>query len=452
VPKAIAQAVSEPTAAGIVRAVTRLVESGALPPGTRLPTVRELAAALDVSPNTVAKAWSLLDDRRIITTRGRGGTLVADPGERTQPKRFFRLGTNPGSFACDLSTGVPDAELLPSLKIALEAMTDQTLVSSYHGPPVLPELEEVVRDDLRSSFQVEALTIVDGALDAIDRLLALLGGPGRRVVVEEPTFPAIIDLVEANGCVPLGVAVDEDGPGPKALAAALRRGADVVVLQPRAHNPTGARLTEHRAGELAQVLHAAPEVVVIEDDHTGDVSSVPLYSLATLLPDRTVYVRSYSKSHGPDLRLAVVAGPAPLVERLASRRRLGPSWSSRLLQGVLYTMLTDSRAQQAVARARDIYARRRTRLQNALHARGMKTTGADGINLWVPVSDEADALVSLAAAGIGVAPGAPFFICSPSPAHIRVTCGLLENRVDEVGDAIAEAARSRQLRVAGPSR
>ena len=53
------------------------VRSGALPPGTRLPTVRELAGQLGVATNTVARAYRELELAAIVETRGRFGTFIS---------------------------------------------------------------------------------------------------------------------------------------------------------------------------------------------------------------------------------------------------------------------------------------------------------------------------------------------------------------------------------------
>ena len=54
-----------------------------------------------------------------------------------------------------------------------------------------------------------------------------------------------------------------------------------------------------------------------------------------------MHIRSYSKSHGPDLRLAAVGGAGDVVDPVANRRLLGPGWSSRILQAVLVELLRD---------------------------------------------------------------------------------------------------------------
>lgn len=53
-----------------------------LPVGTRLPTVRRLAADLDLAVNTVARAYRELEESGLIETRGRAGTIVAAAGDR----------------------------------------------------------------------------------------------------------------------------------------------------------------------------------------------------------------------------------------------------------------------------------------------------------------------------------------------------------------------------------
>ena len=84
-----------------------------------------------------------------------------------------------------------------------------------------------------------------------------------------------------------------------------------------------------------------------------------------------MHIRSYSKSHGPDLRLAAVGGAGDVVGAVANRRLLGPGWSSRILQAVLLEMLDDRATLDAVGRARAEYARRRDWSADVLDAHGV---------------------------------------------------------------------------------
>jgi DNA-binding transcriptional MocR family regulator len=455
----IVEAVSDRSARGLATAVGRLIRSGDLPAGSRLPTVRVLARALGVSPTTVGGAWRSLAQVGVIETRGRNGSFVNGASAAGQPARFWRLAGGAGHFARDLSAGIPDPALLPPLGPALAHVDGQPPLSGYLDSPVLPTLENLVREAWSASGtgEPEAMTIIDGSLDGVDRVLASLVHFGDRVAVENPTFPPFLDLLDVLGAVPVPVAADDEGVLPDALDAALTgTGARVALLQPRAHNPTGASMSPGRARAVADVVARSPDAVVIEDDHSGAVAVAAPVSVMAHLPDRTVMIQSFSKSHGPDLRLAALGGPADIVEPLVARRHLGASWSSRFLQQLLVGMLTDPACVAAVERARTVYAERRSALLDALAARGVTASGRDGINLWVDVDDERDALVALAAQGIGVAPGSAFMVATgaadPASAggvgdHIRITTSVLPvEDVDTVADAVADAARPRARR------
>jgi DNA-binding transcriptional MocR family regulator len=279
-------------------------------------------------------------------------------------------------------------------------------------------------------------------MDALDRVAAVVLRLGDRVVVEHPCFPPLLDLLDQMGCVVVGVDVDDDGLTLAGLRAALAvDDVRAVFVQPRAQNPTGSRLTTRRAKALADLL-GSRETIVVEDDHANDIASAGLVSLGVWRPDRTVHIRSYSKSHGPDLRLAAVGGAGDVVTAVANRRLLGPGWSSRILQALLLELLQDPATPDVMAAARSAYARRWHLVADVLGAHDVAVTGTDGINLWMGVADERSAAVALATRGIGVAPGDPFLV-RPDDDHLRVTVGLVtgsEDRVREVAGHLAVAA------------
>jgi DNA-binding transcriptional MocR family regulator len=437
----IAGAVEDRSARGIAAAVSRLVTAGSLPTGSRLPTVRDVARELGVSPTTVSEAWGSLTRAGAIQTRGRSGTFVAAASVPRQRLRYAQLGGPLAGVSRDLSTGVPDHDLLPGLAGALKRIGDGRLTTSYLDAPVLPPLEAALR--ARWPFAPDRLTVVDGALDALDRITAAVVRFGDRVIVENPAFPPMLDLLDAIGATVVGVPVDGCGLVPSDLAAALADREPVAVyLQPRAHNPTGASMTAERASELAAILDRHPGVTIVEDDHAGDIVTAPPVSLGCHLPSRTVHVSSFSKSHGPDLRLAAIGGRGDLVAAVADRRLLGPGWSSRILQAVLLDLLTDPAAIAQVASARDEYARRRAALLAALSDRGVAAMAADGINMWIPVEDQQAAMVALAGHGIAVAPGKPFLVAPTGGDHVRLTVGLVRDGFDELADILAGACGS----------
>lgn len=435
--------ITERTARGIAAAVNRLITSGQLVAGDRLPTVRQVARAMGVSPTTVSDAWQILSALGAVEGRGRQGTFVGEPAGPGAPVRYRRITEGPGHFSLDLSSGIPDPALLPNIATAIASLPPGELTASYLDPAVLPALERHLIADW--PFAPEAFTVVDGAMDALDRIAQQCVRMGDRVIVENPTFPPVLDLLDHLGADIIGVPLDESGIIPDALAEALEASPVALFCQLRAHNPTGISTTPERVAALAKVLVDSPTLIV-EDDHSADIASAELVSIGRHLPQRTVHIRSFSKSHGPDLRLAAIGGEASVVRGVANRRMLGPGWSSRILQSVLLAMLRDPDTTATVDAARQQYAHRRRQVCEALARHGVPYTGSDGINLWVQVRDERAAMLALAAHGVGVAPGEPFFVDHSSrsngtPQWIRVTTAILdEHRAPDVADLLASAA------------
>ena len=279
---------------------------------------------------------------------------------------------------------------------------------------------------------------------------------GDRVVVEHPGFPPFLDLLDVLGAVAVPVALDEQGMIPEALAVTLRSRPVAVLVQPRAQNPTGASMTPTRAEALARVIRSdghGDELIVIEDDHSGMISTEGDVTLGTWLPAQVVHVRSFSKSHGPDLRIAALGGPRELIDRIVARRMLGPGWTSRMLQTILLDLLTDGASIDAVAEARRavLLAAARPRRRAA----GARSGGGAG-RRDEPVDAGAQRAVGARAArgrghsgGGGVA--VPRGVANGrmprrralafAAEFVRVTVGMVRDGVDEVADALATAAQ-----------
>jgi DNA-binding transcriptional MocR family regulator len=405
------------SASEIAASVERGVASGALAPGDRLPSVRALAASLDVSPTTVAAALSELRRRGVVVSRPRSGTRIGDrPPVRPRSAPVAPAGVR------DLASGNPDPAFLPDLAAALrELPAPQRL---YGDAPVLDELAAVAGREI---------AVVNGALDGIERVLAAHLSPGDTVVVEDPGWPGVIDLVRALGLRVAGARVDARGMLPADLERELRGGARAVVLTPRGQNPTGAAHDAERAAELRAVL--APDVLLVEDDHLGPVAGVEWHSAAGSTARRAV-VQSVSKWLGPDLRLAIVTGDELTLARVEGRQSLGPGWVSAILQRLAARLWTAT----DVAPARDEYVARRKAMLAALAAHGIEAHGASGLNVWVPVPDEDAAVRALLAAGASIAAGRPFRLASPTAVRIT-TAAVTPDEAPALAAALAAAVK-----------
>jgi DNA-binding transcriptional MocR family regulator len=432
------------TAKEISASVEAGLRSGQLTPGDHLPPVRELAGQLGISPTTVAAAYSDLRRRGLTTGTGRAGTRI-----RGAPPVSSRVYLSAPAGTRDLITGGPDPDLLP----LLPAQPARRSARMYAEAPVSPRLRRLAAGQLAADgIDTASLTVTGGALDGIERVLATWLTPADRVIVEDPGHAVTFDLLAAMGFTAVPVPVDDLGVRPAELAAALARGAGALIVTPRAQAATGAAWDAGRAAEIGEVLRRHPSVGVIEDDHAGPVAGVPAFSACAgpsgraglsgragfAGPARWVTLRSVSKSLGPDLRLAVMAGDEATITRVAGRQALGTGWVSYQLQEMVAELWSDASVGRTLAVAAQVYANRGAALRSALAAHGITASGRSGFTCWVPVADEDGVASSLAAAGWAVAPGQRFRIASPP--GVRISFARLEEA--DAASFAAEFARA----------
>lgn len=404
------------TAASIAASFEKQLASGAAGPGDPLPTVRDLARKLGVSPATVAAAYRLLRSRGVASGFGRRGTRVAARASLPAP-----VAMAVADGLVDLASGNPDPALLPPLEPALRTLHGGQIL---YGAPNHPLLAFAAAEFEADGIPGRAAVVVSGALDGIERVLREHVRVGDRVAVEDPSFVGVVDLVSACGCIPTPVALDEHGSDPEAVERALKQGCRAIVLTPRAQNPTGAAIDRDRAADLRRVLRRWPDVVLIENDYLAPVAGAAYFALRAGPRERWAVIRSTSKFLGPDLRVALMAGDELTVSRVRSRQALGARWVSHLLQQLVFALWSDPSSGRRLARAMEIYSQRRGALQAALANHGIAIRAHSGFNVWVPVRDEARVVHALADRGWAVAAGEPFRIRS-APA-IRVTASMLQ--------------------------
>jgi DNA-binding transcriptional regulator YhcF (GntR family) len=93
------------------------INDGRLPVGTKLPTVRALAAELGIAPNTIARAYRELEEAGLIETRGRAGSFVSSSGDES--RRLARDAAATYAATCR-ALGLPPEQALAIARAALE--------------------------------------------------------------------------------------------------------------------------------------------------------------------------------------------------------------------------------------------------------------------------------------------------------------------------------------------
>ena len=420
------------SAADIVTDIEARIAAGQLGPGDRLEPVRALAGRLGVAANTVAAAYRTLGDRGLAVAEGRRGTFIAARPPLSLASAQA-VPVPPG--VVDLASGNPDPELLPDLRPALASVSPRHVL--YGEPAMAGQLGELLAADLAADgLDTTHLCIVGGALDGIERTLGAHCRPGDRVGIEDPGYASVRELATAMALRPEPVRVDRFGPLPESVAAAIDRGIAAIVITPRAGNPTGAALDHDRAVELQSILAGAPELLVIEDDHAGRVAGQPYHSAIPADAERWAMVRSTAKSLGPDLRLAALAGDETTVVRTAGRQALAAGWVSHILQAVVAHLMADPAVGRSLDEAAAVYTDRRAAVIDVLRAGGVAAEGRSGLNVWVPVDDEAAVVAGMQRQGFAVRSGSRFRIGSGP--GVRISIGGSETAtLRSAADALA---------------
>jgi len=306
----------------------------------------------------------------------------------------------------------------------VEALTE-VLQSRLRADGIPVSSGDLLAGSSAQQFMVLAANVIGRATGRSEAVIA----------VEQPGYYTIFDAWDHAGVRMIGIETDENGARPESLESAIRNGANAVLLTPRAHNPTGASWTPDRLRALGDVLSRNSHVIAIEDDHFADVADDVSGSLLAdgRVEDRVIYIRSFSKSIAPDLRLSVAAARSPLKTLLQEAKGHADGWSSRLLQRVLSGVLQDDALGSWLARASSTYRTRRARVAEVIANCGIPGVVMwpvrNGVNLWIQLPSGFDAgeiIERGAALGVLAAPGEVFYL---SPGHhdvIRFNVGSVE--------------------------
>ncbi|MET0187538.1 MAG: aminotransferase class I/II-fold pyridoxal phosphate-dependent enzyme, partial [Pseudonocardia sediminis] len=214
----------------LAAAVRVLVDDGRLPSGTRLPAERALAAELSLSRVTVTHAYRDLRENGWADARQGSGTWVRLPDGPLRADGAWVPGPVRGGVI-DLTHAAPPApQLMAALVRRAVDRLDAELAGHGYVPDGLLALRERVADRFTArglATDPDQIVVTSGALHAIGTALGEPPGPGDRILVEHPTYPAVLDVIDDAGARPVPVALDRD---------------PVQTARPRAARQTAARV------------------------------------------------------------------------------------------------------------------------------------------------------------------------------------------------------------------
>lgn len=440
--KWLARRITGTGARDVSAGVANLIDSGELPSGTRLPTIRSLAAELDAKVSSVTGAWVYLRREGLVETRRRGGTLVRG---RQSAGQGAAAAPFAGWAAVEMIQALPDIALVPDTAPVFAASVDpgRPLGQALMIDPVLHSRLEEEWPYQAGSFAV----LPSGHAALLMTLRATRAAGATAVAAETPGLLRSSTIITGLTDERFAVEGDSEGPLPESLDRALGAGARVLVYQPSGRVPTGSCLTPRRRDVLADVLraHGGRTWIVEEDASSGLFDAA---SLGTLFPERTIRISQFWRALGADVAVIAVGGPAPIVDRIREEQRAGGVRVSGLLQSVLARLLSDAGMARKVVFAGRVYTRRHDMLAAGITSRGVQVHSHGGLFVWIPVADELRAVADLAALGVRVQAGSRAYLDPPADPHIRVATTRLPDDsglLDDLAAVIAGAASGRAL-------
>lgn len=306
----------------LASAIAEAIDSGELPAGAQLPPQRDLAEQLNVTVGTVGRAYNIVKKRQLVTGEVGRGTFVRDIAE-SDDRRTFLPELMPGTidFACFRS---PVDGLSKALSSAMAEVAERAVLLSMHKYPppggLMNHRSAGAAWIRRTGLDVspERVLVCGGAQQAIQLALVALAGPEETIVTEKLTYSGVKSLGALLNLRLQGVEIDVEGLVPEALDAAVReRGSRLLYLQPTVHNPTSATMPEARRRAIAEIVRKH-DMIVLEDDAGISALTDRPVPLSAHVPERSIYITSLSKSVSPALRIAFLAAPSQLVERLSN--------------------------------------------------------------------------------------------------------------------------------------
>ncbi|MEU7650255.1 PLP-dependent aminotransferase family protein [Streptomyces huasconensis] len=312
----------------LAQGVRTLLLDGRVPLHTRLPAERELAAALSVSRATVTAAYDVLREGGYARSRRGAGTWTELPeGQRPSSVAAFPVGDDVLDLAV-AAPGAPEAELSAALGAAAGMLAAHAPTPGYH-PYGIPELRAAVAERFtRRGLPTlpDQILITTGAQHALSLTLNLLGRPGDRVLVENPSYPNALDAIRGAGLRAVPVPVTDDGWDSGLVESSLRQAAPrIAYLVPDFQNPTGRLMPREQRVRVLETARATGTWLVIDETISDIALDVPRPApFASLAPagagEQVVTVGSLSKSHWGGLRIGWVRAGSKLVTELAMAR------------------------------------------------------------------------------------------------------------------------------------
>jgi DNA-binding transcriptional MocR family regulator len=421
-----------PVYLSLASTVLRAMRAGELTGGDRLPTHRDLAFQLEISVQTVSRAYDELIRVGAISGQvGRGTFVTSELAEGTSP--HFYLPEEERSSLIDLSILKPvgDQIHVDHMRNALRALTENLpaeVVHSFRPANTAHAYDTTARKWLKYcgvDLDAQSALITNGNTAAMTVALMTVANPGDLVVTEEIGHHTLNPLARYLGLRLTGLRTDSDGILPQAFQAACsNQTVKALYLMPTGLGPHLTTMSTARRIELVEIAREH-DVFIIESDAWGPLQSVRPAPFAMLAPERTLYFTSLTKCLMPGLRVGYLVVPDAL-SAAARNRHLVTNWMATSMMVEIASRWIDDGTALTLVNWQIKAAFKRNEIAAACLQGLPFIKNPTGLHVWLPLSerDETKFIVAARQLGVAVAPGASFCINdTPHESAVRICLG-----------------------------
>lgn len=446
-----------------------MVEQGVLLPDFRLPSIRQLAQALDVNTVTIVTAYKQLVSRGLAYTREGSGTYIAwmEPGTKGQgsllPDEMYsfedfpalqprHIQVNASTINFASATPAPDLFPVQHFKTVLNEVLDRFKGNAFsyqdsHGILELRESLSLMLEKSGLNCQPGSIQIISGAQQGIDIISKALLREGDWVITESPTYTGAIAVFKSRGAEICSVSLEDDGPHMGILEYSLKKYRPRFIYAiPSFQNPTGISYNLEKRKELVQLAEKY-DSYIIEDGYVSelDFDGLHLPSLKALDEyDRVIYIKSFSKIFMPGLRLGFMVVPPKLHPHILEAKHSTDIATSGLIQRAFDLYIRqgywDRHFQFMYDTYRHAYKTTIGALDAHLPPQAKYHKPGGGLNLWIqlPYGLSISQVARAAAArNVVFAPGNIFYAQEPAKTFGGIRLSFASVNAEEIESGIA---------------
>jgi len=389
--------------------ITLLIEQGEIVPNEKLPPIRKLAEILRVNNVTVINAYKNLESKKIVYSHVGSGTFVSEIKLSELPEPVLKNEYSAG-FSIDFdiqnainfakSTVNPDLFPVEEFKAVFNEVLDRDLGNAFsyqESQGYMPLRSEICKDLLKYNIKSseDKIQIISGAQQGIDIISKSMLGIGDVVFVEKPTYYGALGAFASRGAQIVEIDMQPDGMDMDRLESLLKvMRPKLIYIMSYFQTPTCYSYCLDKKYRLLN-LAAKYDTYILEEDNQNEF----IYNEEDIVPvkamdykNRVIYVKSYSKSIMPGLRIGFMALPKKILNQVLSIKYTTDIATSGFIQRAFELFLSSGGYDRHISQMREIFKVRYNTATKAIDSYLSPYIDyippVGGVNLWLNLRDK----------------------------------------------------------------